>query len=435
MHRTWTFALLAAVSPLCALDAHAARRVAVAFESPPASAEYSQAVSLAVSFVDDDGAALDGLVACGDEPCRVSVTMRPADGSGETIFVTEPDVVVDAAGRARARLTLVDGRHGGATFATDAEGFAYTLTARFAGIGTPRPDDDDVDCQPEAVGADDGRLCPAQASTVLAVFPEVPALVFSQDVVMSIGDTVTLAVTLTDENGNATGDTLDGPGPLPLSGLPVRFAYDVNGNGGPDFQDGELLGEAVTNDSGVAAFSFTADPSFVVAGDYDTALHAEFPGDDRYALARTSTGLVVRARGPDAARTIVEVDPTTIEANGVDTATVTVKLVDRDGNLLGPDSDPHTLAVTTDLGILRDDVERSPLDGFYRQKLQAQRKPGTATIRVTVDGDDAGEVALVLAGNPGGCTCASSSPGDGVLCTTVTLLFLVRRRRSRVING
>jgi MYXO-CTERM domain-containing protein len=420
-------AILVAAGPV-----EAATRTRLTFVNPPPTAEYSQAVALELRLGDDDGGALDGTAACGPEPCRVTVTMRAADGAGGIIQITEPDVVVDAAGTARTRIFLVDGRHGGAQFSADPDGFAYTVTARFGGAGVPMPDADDADCQPGPAGAVDGRLCPGAASTTLAVLPEVPALAFAQDLQMTIGETVTLAATLTDPNGDANGDAVDGPGPRALAGLPVRFAYDLNGNGNPDFLDGELLGEALTNDLGVAAFSFTADPAFVVAGDSEAALHAEFPGDQRYGVARTSTALLVRARGPDPGRTIVEVDPTTIAANGADRATITVKLVDPDGNLLGPDADEHAVVIATDGGVLRDAVERSPLDGFYRQTLQANRQPGTATIRVTVDGDDAGSATLVLEGDAGGCGCTSASGADGAAVVVLASLLSGRRRRREV---
>jgi MYXO-CTERM domain-containing protein len=438
--RPWcapAFALAVVVSS-SALPAGAASRTALSFAVAPDTAEYSQGVGFELTLVDLADRPLDGSTACGAEPCRVVLTMRAADGTGDVIQITEPDVVVDAAGRARARLLVVDGRHGGALFRTDADGLPYTITARFAGAGAPLPDGDDADCLPDAAGTPDGRLCPATTTTTLALFPEVPALSFGEDVILRLGDTVTLAATLTDPNGDAVGDAVDGPGEKALVGLPVRFAYDANANGRPDFQGGELLGEAVTNDFGVASFTFTADPTFVTAGDFEAGLHAEFPGDDRYGVARTSVGLVVEARGPDAGRTIVEVDPQAIPANGVATATVTVKLVDPDNNLLGPDSDPHDVVIATDLGLLRDDVERSPLDGFYRQTLQAQRRGGTATIRVTVDGEDAGEATLVIEGDEGGCGCGTASPGDVSLGATVASLLLAagsrRRRHNRVIE-
>jgi MYXO-CTERM domain-containing protein len=420
-------ALLGALG--AAAPAPAASRTALSFVVAPDTAEYSQGVGFELALVDATGQPLDGTTACGTgETCRVTLTMKAADGTGEVVRITEPDVVVDAAGRARARLFVVDGRYGNARFVTDPEGFDWTVTARFGGAGTPAPDENDVDCLPDAAGTADGRLCPATTTTTLALYPEVPALSFGEDVVLRLGETVTLAATLTDANGDASGDAVDGPGEKPLVGLPVRFAYDANANGRPDFQGGELLGEALTNDFGVASFTFTADPAFVVAGDFDAGLHAEFPGDDRYGVARTSVGLLVNARGPDAARTIVEVDPAEIPANGVATAVVTVKLVDPDNNLLGPDSDPHDVVIATDLGLLRDDVELDPLDGFYRQTIQAQRRGGTATIRVTVDGEDAGEATLEIVGDNGGCGCAAASPADGAGLLVVVLVGARRRR-------
>ena len=43
-------------------------------------------------------APLDGTTACGDGPCRVSLVMQAEDGSGASIAITDPDVVVDATG-------------------------------------------------------------------------------------------------------------------------------------------------------------------------------------------------------------------------------------------------------------------------------------------------------------------------------------------------
>ena len=418
---------------LCiAVAAHASERTGLSFSDDGYQGEYSQAVPLELSFVDKDGAALDGTTACGAGPCRVEVEMRIADNSAAAFDITAPDVVVDAAGRARVRLTLVNGRHGGAVFIADDEGTAYTLTARFRGAGAPLPDADDVDCADGAAGTDDGRLCPVVATSTVTVLPEVPALSFNQDVVMGIGDTVTLAATLTDPHGDAdaAGADIDGPGPKVLEGIPVRFVYDQNDDGNPNFQT-ELLGEALTNANGVAAFDFFADPAFASAGEYDAGLHAEFPGDDRYTVARTAVRLTLTAGAPDPSKTVIEVDPGTLPADGSSEALIRVRLVDRNNNLLGPGSPVHDVVFKTDLGLLIDDVELDVLDGTYGQQLRVQRKGGTATISVTVDGEDAGAGTLIVVGDEG-CTCtqATSSPTFSVLALVLVGLSLLRRRPS-----
>ena len=419
---------LVVVVALCALSARASERTALTFVDADLSAEYSQGVNLELLLVDIDGAAIDGTTACGGT-CRLTVDLKRSDDSGDLVQVTAPDVAVDAAGRARVRLTLVDGRHGGAAFFADSEGTDYTLTGRFAGAGVPRPDNDDVDCQAGAAGVDDGRRCPSTATATLRVLPEVPALSFTQDVDMAIAETVTLAATLTDTTGDAdaAGEDIEGPGEKTLAGLRVRFFYDLDDDGRPSGD--ELLGEALTNDFGVAAFEFFADPVFAQAGVYDAGLHAEFAGDDRYAVARTSVKLTLRARGAEPENTIIEVDPGTLPADGVSEALIRVRLVDVDNNLLGPDAPEHEVEITTDLGLLQEQVERDVLDGTYQQVIRVQRKGGVATIKVSVDGVEAGEGRLRIEGDDG-CTCSaasSSSPVSGLIA--LLLLLLLRRRR------
>jgi len=414
MHRALPTVIAATFAMLAADGALASSRVALAFSEATYAAEYSQGLNLELTLTDGGGAPVAG---------RVSVELQRDDG-GAVILVTEPDVLVDAAGRARVRLTLVDGRHGDSTFSSAPDGFPYTLRARFRGAGVPLPDVTDPDCQPDAVGVDDGRLCPQTATAPLVVRPDVPALAFAEDIVMDIGDTVTLAATLTDETGDAAaaGEAIDGTAPKLLEGLPVRFFYDVDADGRPSAD--ERLGEALTNAFGVAAFDFVADPAFVVAGVLESGLHAEFPGDRRYAIARTSVRVTINATAPDPAQTIIEATPDTLTANGVDESIIRVRLVDENGNILGPDADEVDVDVTASLGRLIDGVERDPLDGSYEVVLRAGREGGTAKITVTVDGAPAGETNVTIVG-PEGCTCTSLS-GTPLL---VALVALLRRRR------
>jgi MYXO-CTERM domain-containing protein len=417
---------------LWASSSSASSKVAVAFGEATYSARYSQALNLEVALTTPDGTPIDGTTACRtaaspDAPCVVAVELRPDDG-GDVVLITAPDVAVDAAGRARARLTIVDGRHGDASFASAPEGLPHTLTVRFRGAGTPLPDVTDPECAPGADDVIDGRLCPQTGTSALTIRPEVPALEFAQDVVMGLGETVTVFATLSDETGDAdaAGDAPDGSAPKKLGGLPIRFAYDVDGDGRPSAA--EFFPDIVlTNDEGVASFDFTADPAFVIAGIAEAGLHAEFAGDARYALARTSTRLTVNASAPDPSRTIIEVTPDSIDANGAAEAVIRVRLVDESGNILGADSPPVDVGISTDLGRLLDTVERNPLDGTYSQTLQSGRAGGVATIRVTVDGEAAGEATVTIVG-PEGCTC-SSAVGSAPLWVAALLLVFRRRRR------
>jgi uncharacterized protein (TIGR03382 family) len=409
----------------------ASSKVEVAFGQNTYSARYSQGVNLDLVLKTPDGIPVDGTRSCRtasapEAPCTLAVELR-AEGSDDVVLVTAPDVVVDAAGRARARLTLVDGRHGGAAFSSAPDGLLHTLTVRFRGAGVPLPDVTDPECAAGSNDVVDGRLCPQSATSTLTVFPEVPALEFAQDVVMGLGETVTLFASIADETGDAdlAGEVADGSAARPLAGLPIRFAYDVDGDGRPSAD--EFFPDAVlTNDEGVAAFDFTADPAFVTAGIAEAGLHAEFAGDARYAIARTSTRLTVNASTPDPGRTIIEVTPDTIDANGADEAVIRVRLVDENGNILGADSPAADVGISTDLGRLLDTVERSPLDGTYSQTLQSGRAGGVATIRVTVDGEAAGEATVTIVG-PEGCTCSGISGGP----FAAVLALLLRRRRRR----
>jgi hypothetical protein len=407
----------------------ASSKVNVSFTETSWSARYSQAIMLELTLTNPDGSPVDG-TACPGRPCAVAVELRP-DRGGDVVLVTEPDVFVDAAGRARARLTVVDGRHGDARFESIPEGLAHTLTVRFRGAGVPLPDATDPECASDADDVVDGRLCPATATSTLRIFPEVPALEFAQDVVLGINETVTLFASIADETGDAdvAGDAVDGSARKPLAGVPIRFAYDVDGDGRPA-ADEFFPDAAVTNDDGVASFSFTADPTFVVAGIAEAGLHAEFAGDARYAIARTSTRLTVNASTPDPARTIIEVTPDSLAANGLDAAVVRVRLVDTNGNILGADSPAADVSFATDLGRLLEVVERNPLDGSYSQTLQAGRAAGTATVTVTVNGASAGEATVAIVG-PAGCTCAHASPLDPLWLGGIALLVGRRRRRRR----
>lgn len=416
---------------LLATDVAAATRTTLSFGDVPAQARYSQAIDLELTLDDSTGAPLAGDEGCDPDPddasdivCAVIVTLARDDAPTDIIQVTAPDIVVDAAGRARVRITLVDGRHGDATFIASAEGTPYTITARFPGNG---PLATDVDCR-DGTGTADGLQCPSTATASFLLIPEVPGLTFNQDVVMNLGESVTLSATLRDDTGDAdiAGSDVDGSAPRDLAELPIRFFYDKDDNGRPS--SSELIGEGVTNDRGIATIVFNALPPDVQAGIFDAGLQAEFPGDDRYALARTSVSLTVNSSGaPDLARTIVEVTPEVIAVGENPDAVVRVRLVDVDNNILGPDAAAHDVVITTDLGRMLDTVRRDPLDGSYKQTISAALVRGTATVSVTVDGEPAGSTTLTVDGAEG-CTCSSGSaaaPGLVVL----GLLALRRRRR------
>lgn len=426
--------LLALVPLLLATDVVAATRTTLTVAGVPETARYSQAINLDVTLADADGAALPGSSGCDPAPddgtplvCSVVVTMQPADSTdaADVITITAPDVVVDDAGRARVRITLVDGRHGDASFVTSADGTPYTITASFAGNG---PRATDADCLEGASGADDGLRCPTAATATVALIPEVPALSFNQDVVLTLGESTTLFATLTDDTGNAdaAGSDVDGTAPAPLVGVPVRFFYDADNNGRPAAS--ERIGEGTTNGEGVASVTFNAVAPDVTAGVFAAGLHAEFPGDDRYALARTSVALTINSGGvPDLARTIIEITPETITPDTSATATIRVRLVDENNNIIDGNAPERDVVIASDLGRLLESVDRDLLDGSYSQQLTVPRARNTATITVTVDGEPAGERTLAIDGPDVGCNCASL----GTVMPAAAALFALGRRRRR----
>ena len=416
---------------LLATDVAAATRTALRFGDVPAQVRYSQAINLELTLDDSAGVPLPG-TGCDPNPddgtdlvCAVVVTMAPDENPADVIEITAPDVVVDGEGRARVRITIVDGRHGDATFSASPAGTPYTIAARFLGNG---PRATDADCLDGAVGNDNGLRCPTIATAAVALITEVPGLVFNQDVVLSLGDSVTLTATLRDDTGDAeiAGSDVDGSAPRALVGLPIRFFYDKDNNGRPSLS--ERIGEGTTNADGLASTVFNALPPDVTAGIFAAGLHAEFPGDGRYALARTSVALTVNTSGePDLAKTIVEVTPEVVgdPAVGSD-AVVRVRLVDTNNNILGAEADEHDVVIVTDSGRLLDTVERDLFDGSYKQTIRANPIRGVANITVTVDGEDAGGTTLTING-PDGCSC------NGLSSALPALIVLgalgVRRRR------
>jgi MYXO-CTERM domain-containing protein len=108
-----------------------------------------------------------------------------------------------------------------------------------------------------------------------------------------------------------------------------------------------------------------------------------------------------------------------------------VRLVDVFGNPLDETSDAHDVQVSADLGRLLGSVERDPTQGFYTIELQATRKPGTATVDVTVDGTGVGSATVQMVGES--CQCAHGrdrrAPTGAWTALAALALALARGRR------
>jgi MYXO-CTERM domain-containing protein len=387
----------------------------------PYAARYSQGLVLEAQLT------ADGAPVVGE---RVVFELAPTADPDASFVIEDP--VTDGAGIARARLTLVDGRYGGQTFTgtgtTPDEATPYTVTATFLGLNPPTLGE----CQATDAGpaVDDGgptRLCAAEDTASLRVGAELPSLVLDEVGEVSLGDTITLVATLVDPTGDApqAGTALDGDGPVPIAGGTVSFFFDVDGNERPSLD--ERLGTDDTDESGIAVFELFLDPVFIDQGDFAQGVHVQYAGDERrFSVAGDSSRVNVLALDPVAAKTIIEVDPETVPADGFSTVKITVKLVDGDNGILDVNAPEYDVVVTTDLGTISDPAARDPLTGFYVAELKAARAGGTATIGVLVDGapGPTAEVEFVKEG----CACVSTS-GPAPAAALVLLVVVARRRR------
>jgi Invasin, domain 3 len=406
---------------LTAADARAALHTQLSFNDDSYAAEYSQGIPVSITLSLADGATPVDPAACGS-PCRVSFSIARADDpDSEALLVPEPDPTIDALGQSDKRVVFVDGAHGDFAFVASDAGVAYTLTARFLGFGNPTVDE----CLPETPDADDGDLCPAEATVTLTLTSEVPAIILTDGREGALGDVVQLSATVSDPNGDARLDStdLEGAAEKLLEDVTVRFFYDADGDGRPD--GNELIDEAQTNALGVAALDFTLDPQFVRAGDYTTGIHAEFSGDDRYGVTRASTRLIVRPAAVNPAATLLEIEPKEVPADGNSTITLRARLVDQFNNLLDETSDPYDVEFKVELGSLEKDVVRDPNNGSYRQTLRATREGGTGTVTVFVDGVEGASAEVTFVRE--GCQCGHA---DLVAFGPVlAVLAMIRRRK------
>ena len=415
-----------------ALSIEATRADGVAFaDTTEPDPRYSQAIAVNVRLALEDDTALAG-EACQEtpgvgQPCRVEVSIG-AQGGDTTFFVFDP--VFDTAGVATARIVFVDGAYGeDSVFTASTTGTRYAVRAVFRGNG-PTGNAAFADCQPAAAETADGDFCPAEATIDVPLFLETAAIEPGAGLEGALGDELTLSAALEDPNGDAAlgGTDVDGAGDVDLVGRSVTFFYDVDNDGNAEAN--EIVGTAATNSAGVASLTFTIDPNIIRAGEYDAGLQVEFGGDGQYGVARAATRVVVRPADVDIARTIIEVDPPEIPADGFSKSTITVRLVDTFNNPLDETSEPHDVVITSDNGILLEEVELDLLTGVYRQELQAQRKDGAATITVTVDGEAVPATRTVEIVGEGGCRCASSSrdsASSGLLACGGAALLLARR--------
>ncbi len=425
--------------PLLALLllAPAAERTTLVLDAPvPPEPRYSQSISVVAHLArESDGSAVAGAdcQAFGGAPCSVIISVAPADDPGAAVVVNAQGFVTDTEGATSgAHVLFVDGVPDQAThYAAATDGAPYVIRARFLGAGAGAAAGN-PDCAPDAAETGGAGLCPSEATVDVSLFSETSSVVLGEGLEANLGDTLTLSANVFDPNGDSDGSDVDGPGPKNLVGVDVTFFYDVDNNGHASAD--EAIGTAPTNAAGVASTDFTLDPQFIRAGTYDSGIQAEYSGDDHFGVARASVRIVVHPAGIDVSRTVIEADPDTIPADGFSSSELRVRLVDTFNNPLDENSDPHDVSLSTTLGVLNGTVERDLLNGTYTQVLQAQRKGGTATVTVTVDGEEGPSRTVEIVGGTG-CHCGSVDDVPGIslalACLAAIRLRLRRRRRAR----
>jgi adhesin/invasin len=135
----------------------------------------------------------------------------------------------------------------------------------------------------------------------------------------------------------------------------------------------------------------------------------------------------LRPLAPDPTTTTISADSAAIDANGVSTTLVTVRVLDEHGNPIGESAGDVVLATT--LGSLTLRVDHG--DGTYTATLTAGTTAGTAIISGTLNGEVIGDSAFVelrpLAPDPTTTTLTADSTSivaDGESFTTVTVRVL-----------
>ncbi|MGH7549286.1 MAG: invasin domain 3-containing protein [Gemmatimonadota bacterium] len=237
----------------------------------------------------------------------------------------------------------------GYTLEATADGLTSTTSAPFDVVDDDDEDDDDDDDDDE----DDEPGPPSGATSEITADPtSIPA---------DGSSTSTITVRLRDESGN----------PLPSGGNAVTLSTDSGTLGSvSDAGDGTYLATLTSpTRGGTATVTGTVDGESI-----DDTATVEFT-----------------AGAPSPANSMITADPASIPANGSSTSTITVLLIDPNGEPLASGGDAVTLSTT--LGTLGPVSDRG--NGIYTATLTSITTPGTATVTGTVNGATIDDTATV----------------------------------------
>jgi MYXO-CTERM domain-containing protein len=415
---------------LALLSAATAEPTAVAIVPSPVGPDgahvlrYSQAVVMQAILVGEEGPI------AGE---RLTFTLTDVS-TGESFIVDDP--LTDALGFATLRVTFVDGRYGGQTFlaadvSVDAPGHGYRVSAQFFGdLDASDPLCTDLDAgTPDDAGP--VLRCSSATTAPLYLQRENVSLRIQPGNVVPLGGEITLAAILADENGDAplAGTEVDGTAEKRIPNVELAFFFDLNGNERPEA--GELLGRGTTDGNGVARLTFVVDPAIYPSGDFANGIHAQFGGDDRYALAGAGGRITVEGGAPVPSNTIIEADPEEAPADGLARITLKAILVDEGQNPLGSESPPVSVRFTSTLGtVLEEEALYDVLTGHYTQEVRAPETGGSATVTVIVGGEDGATRTITWLDD--GCACAETggAPSSST-AFAIALLFAGTRLRRR----
>jgi adhesin/invasin len=143
-----------------------------------------------------------------------------------------------------------------------------------------------------------------------------------------------------------------------------------------------MLSPLIDHNDGTYSAIFTAGT---------TAGIAEITGTLNGAVIGDSALVTLRPLPPSARTTTITADSAALDADGVSSTLVTVRVLDQHGNPIGMSAGEVTLATT--LGILTERVDHA--DGTYTATLTAGTVIGTAIISGTLNGEAIGDSAFV----------------------------------------
>lgn len=342
---------------------------------------------------------------------------------GEVVFVLhdgETEVTrligyADDAGLARARLELVDGRHGFDVKASDAgqPGYTYSLRAQHLPL--------------------DGSA-EAFAEGTLRVLPETTLIEMNALHTAAPGTPLIIDARLVDADGDVAAGSTDSTGRAPrgLAGRTLSLYLDADGDGQPALDERVLRAE--TDAEGWARFERAPSLLPLGPGAHDGALLVRFGGDVQYAFAGAASDLVIRAGPPDMANTRIDA-PATLSAASLTTAEVHITLVDASGAPFSADVDPVALVLETSLGRVTAPV-RDVQTGSYTATFTADGTAGDAVLTLTAPGVPGRAQVTIRLEAPAGCsTGGHAGPVLATLLFLAALAALGRRRGGQPVRA